>query len=147
MGKIFKGRAVLPADLTGEALVTRTGFNTLACFYNSIITGADAAVCGDQDNPELYGQSLTDKIICLPRGIGSTSAGSVWQSAAVMGIAPRAMLFAEAIDSLSAAGLVVADVWVQRRIATIDRLEADFLTAVETGRHLRITVAGCVEIL
>lgn len=147
MGKIYRGRVVLPADLTGEAVVSRQGFNTLACFYHSIITGARSAVCGDQDNPELYGQTLTDKIICLPRGIGSTSAGSVWQCAAVMGIAPLAMLFAEAIDSLSAAGLILADVWVPKRIAAIDRLGDEFLNVVDTGGRLRITAAGCVEIL
>jgi uncharacterized protein len=147
MGNIYKGRVVLPAELTGEALVTRKGFNTLACFYSSIITGARTAVCGDQDNPELYGQTLTDKIICLPRGIGSTSAGSVWQCAAVMDIAPLAMLFAETIDSLSAAGLVLADVWVNKRIAAVDRLGDEFLNAVDTGRRLRVTAAGWVEIL
>ena len=110
MQRVFKGRPVLPAEIQGEAVVTRSGFNTLACFYKSILTDAAKAVCGDQDNPELFGRNLTGKVLCLPKSIGSTSAGAAWDRIAKMGIAPRALLFAQHIDSLSAAGLVLADV-------------------------------------
>lgn len=146
MTKVFKGRSILPADTQGKAVVTHTGFNTLACYYKSILTEADRAVCGDQDNPELFGRDLTDKVICLPKGIGSTSAGATWERIAMMDIAPRAMLFSQHIDSLSAAGLVLADVWASKRICAVDQLGEDFLNSVQTGQTIYIRSDGMVTI-
>ena len=146
MARGFKGRPILPAETRGQAVVTHTGFNTLACYYKSILTEASRAVCGDQDNPELFGQDLTDKIICLPKGIGSTSAGATWERIAMMGIAPRAMLFSQHIDSLSAAGLVLADVWAARRICAVDQLGDEFLNYVQTGQEIHIRPDGMVTV-
>ena len=98
---------MLPGNISGEALVTRKGFNSLASFYKSMVSGSKFAICSDQDNLDLYGKNLTDMIICLPKTIGSSSAGATWDTVASMGIAPKAMLFAEPIDSLAAAGLVL----------------------------------------
>ena len=36
MSSTYKGRAILPGKLAGRALVTTTGFNAYACFYNSL---------------------------------------------------------------------------------------------------------------
>jgi predicted aconitase with swiveling domain len=116
MSRSFKGRAILPGNLEGEALVTHTGFNAYASFYTSIHAQVEAAQCADSGNRELYGKNLTGKIICLPKTIGSTSAGGVWQRLSQMGVAPLAMLFSQQIDSLAAGGLIVADVWTGKRI-------------------------------
>jgi len=89
----FKGRAFLPGNLEGEARVTHGGFNAYAAFSTSIHVQVDIAKCADSGNQELYGKNLTDKIICLPGTIGSTSAGAVWQRVAQLGVAPKAMLF------------------------------------------------------
>jgi len=146
MQRVFKGRPVLPAEIQGEAVVTRSGFNTLACFYKSILTDAAKAVCGDQDNQELFGRNLTGKVLCLPKSIGSTSAGAAWDRIAKMGIAPRALLFAQHIDSLSAAGLVLADVWAGKRICAVDQLGEAFLNHVKTGQQVRIQSDGTVTV-
>jgi len=145
-GKTFKGRVVLPGNISGEALVTRKGFNSLASFYKSMVSGSKYAICSDQDNLDLYGKNLTDMIICLPKTIGSTSAGATWDTVASMGIAPKAMLFAEPIDSLAAAGLVLADIWVGKRIVTIDRLGDAFLNYVDNGFRVEILSDGCVQV-
>ncbi|MBW2368567.1 MAG: DUF126 domain-containing protein [Deltaproteobacteria bacterium] len=144
--KQFKGRAILPVEIDGVAVVTHTGFNTLATYYKCIIDNTTRAICGDQNNPELFGNNLTDKIICLPKGIGSTSTGATWDAVVKMKIAPRAMLFSERIDSLSAAGLVMADVWQGKRICTVDQLGDDFLNQVQTGQSVRIDLNGNVTI-
>jgi len=144
MESIFKGRVILPAEVEGIAAVTHSGFNTLACYYNSIITNATKAICGDQNNPELFEKDLTDKIICLPQGIGSTSTGATWEQIAKMNIAPRAMLFSERIDSLSAAGIILAEVWQEKRICTIDQLGDEFLNEVQTGQRISIARSGHV---
>jgi predicted aconitase with swiveling domain len=146
VSKSFKGRAVLPDNLEGEALVTHVGFNAYASFSTSIHIQVETAQCADSSNRELYGKNLTDKIICLPKTIGSTSAGAVWQRVAQMGIAPKAVLFSEEIDALAAAGLVVADVWIGKRICTVDQLGEEFLESVEDGDWIVIREDGTVTI-
>jgi len=144
MSRIFKGRAVLSRHVKGEALVTHAGFNTLASFYKSILTGSKTAVCSDQDNKELYGERLTNRIICLPKTIGSTSAGATLDAVAHMRIAPMAMLFSQQIDSLAAAGLVLADIWAGTRICTIDQLGDEFLDFVQNGQCIVAKEDGTV---
>ncbi len=147
MGKSFKGRAILSGHIEGEALVTHAGFNTYASFYTSMHTRAQLAECSDSGNPDLFQKIMSDKILCLPKTIGSTSGGAVWQRVAEMGIAPKAMLFSQQIDSLAAGGLIVADVWLGKRIYTIDRLGDAFLAAVKNGDRIRIEENGRVTIL
>ena len=152
MSRTFRGRAILPPDsgyprnLEGEALVTHVGFNTYAIFYTSIHAHVEAALCADSGNQELYGKNLTDKIICLPQTTGSTSAGAVWQRIARLGIAPKAMLFSQQIDSLAAGGLIVADVWAGKRIVTVDQLGDAFLELVRDGDRIVIRENGTVTI-
>ena len=147
MIKIFTGRAILPADLSGEALVSRKGFNVYASFYNGLHDDAKSAECADSGNTELFGRNMMDKIICLPKTTGSTSAGAVWQRVANLGIAPKAMLFAHTIDSLAAGGLLVADIWAHHRICTIDQLGNNFLLAVQDGDWLEVHEDGTVKII
>jgi predicted aconitase with swiveling domain len=142
----FKGRAILPGNLEGEALVTHGGFNTYASFSVSMHSQAKRALCSDSGNQELYGKDLTDKIICLPKTIGSTSSGAVWQRVARLDIAPKAMLFSQPIDSLAAAGLIVADEWVGIRICTVDQLGDEFLQTVKDGDRIVIREDGMVII-
>jgi predicted aconitase with swiveling domain len=147
MGKTFTGRAILPANLSGEALVSRRGFNAYASFYNSLHDDAISAECADSGNSELFGRNMMGKIICLPKTSGSTSAGAVWQRVANLGVAPKALLFAHAIDSLAAGGLIVADIWTRHRICTVDQLGEDFLLAVQDGDWLEVREDGTVKII
>jgi len=147
MSKTFTGRVILKAKLKGEALVSRKGFNAYASFYNSLHDDAQFAECADSSNTELFGKNVTDKIICLPKTSGSTSAGAVWQRVASLGIAPKAVLFAHSIDSLAAGGLLIADIWTHHRICTVDQLGEDFLLSVKDGDWLEIHEDGTVKII
>lgn len=144
MARTFRGRPVVAGDVTGEALVTHSGFNSLASFYHSMLSRATRAICSDQDNQELYGKDLTGKIICLPKSTGSTSAGATWDRVAHMGIAPLAMLFSQRIDSLAAAGLTLARMWAGRTIYAVDELGDAFLDYVREGDHIHIGEDGVV---
>ncbi len=146
MNRSFKGRAVLPGDVAGEALVSRGGFNAYASFYDSIHAHVDEARCADGSNADLFGKILTDKIVCLPKTAGSTSAGAVWQRIARLGVAPKAMLFSQPIDSLAAGGLVVTDLWAGIRIVTVDQLGDEFLAAVNDGDLIEVREDGTVAI-
>ena len=142
----FKGRPVIPGNVSGAAAVSHRGFNTYASFFKSIHEPSDAAICADSGNEDLYGRDLADKVICVPGTTGSTSGGAVWQRLIKMGNAPKAMLFANAIDSLAAGGLIVADLWAGRRIVVVDRLGDAFLETVVHGDAITIGVDGGVAI-
>ena len=65
---------------------------------------------------------------------------------AELGVGPKAMLFSAHIDSLSASGLVMEDVWNDKRIITIDQLGDEFMKAVNTGDPITIKKDGTVEV-
>jgi len=132
--------------MVGEALVSHKGFNTYASFSTSMLTKSKVAICSDRSNEELLGKELTGKVLCIPKTIGSTSSGAVWQRIAQMGIAPKAVLFSQQIDSLAAGGLIVADVWTNKRIITIDQLGEEFLEFVQNGDRIEIKQDGTVNV-
>jgi uncharacterized protein len=146
MGEIFKGRPVLAGECSGEALVSHTGFNTLASYQMSVILRKKQADCGDQNNPDLYKKIMTGKILCLPQTIGSTTGGLIIQTVAKMGSSPMAMLFSEHIDSLAAAGVILADIWESKRIFVVDQLGSAFLEKVKDGDRIQIHTDGTVEV-
>ena len=130
--KQFKGRVITPGKVTAEAVVTTEGFNTLASFQMALQFGDKEVKCGDQSNAQLYGKPLINKALCLPQTIGSTTGGLVLYCACALEKNPACMLFANHIDSLAAAGAVLADVWVDRvTMPVIDSLGDEFLSYVK----------------
>ena len=144
--KKFKGRVIAGGKLTGEAIVSRQGVNTLATFQKSALKNAKQVISSDQNNPDLYKKVLTGKILCLPKTIGSTTGGLVIQTICSMGIAPAAMLFSETIDSLAASGIVLAKNWENSNIIAIDELGDNFLKTVQSGDTITIEEDGTVII-
>ena len=111
--KEFKGRIVTPGTVTAEAVVSHEGLNTLASFQGALQFGDKKATCGDQNNPDLYNKQMAGKALCLPQTIGSTTGGLVLYCACAMGRQPACMLFSKPIDSLAAAGAILASVWLE----------------------------------
>ncbi|MBE6776251.1 MAG: DUF126 domain-containing protein [Ruminococcaceae bacterium] len=145
--KQFKGRVVTPGTVTAEAVVTKSGFNTLASFQNALQFGDKEVKCGDQNNADLYGKSLLNKALCLPQTIGSTTGGLVLYCACALKKNPACMLFSLPIDSLAAAGAVLADVWVDGvSMPVIDSLGEEFLEYVKDGMTVTIKEDGIVEV-
>ena len=145
--KQFKGRVVTPGEVTAEAVVTTEGFNTLASFQMALQFGDDEVKCGDQSNKQLYGKPLINKALCLPQTIGSTTGGLVLYCACALHKNPACMLFANPIDSLAAAGAVLADVWVDGiTMPVIDSLGDEFLAYVKDGMKIVVKPDGIVEV-
>jgi len=143
--KQFKGRVITPGEVTAEAVVTKSGFNTLASFQNALQFGDKEVKCGDQNNADLYGKSLLNKALCLPQTIGSTTGGLVLYCACALKKNPACMLFSLPIDSLAAAGAVLADVWVDGvTMPVIDSLGDEFLDYVKDGMTVEIKTDGTV---
>ena len=108
--KEFHGRVVAPGCVSAPALVSHGGLNTLASFQKALQFGDKTATCGDQNNPDLYGKPMAGKALCLPQTIGSTTGGLVLYCACSMNRQPACLLFSNPIDSLAAAGSVLAAV-------------------------------------
>lgn len=143
--KVFKGRTVSPGSVTAEALVSHNGLNTLASFQKALQFGDKKATCGDQNNPDLYGKEMAGKALCLPQTIGSTTGGLVLYCACAMKRQPACMLFSEPIDSLAAAGAVLADVWLDdTSMVVIDSLGDEFLNYVKDGMKITAKPDGSV---
>ena len=146
--KEFKGRVITPGEVTAEAVVTREGFNTLASFQMALQFGDKDVKCGDQSNKDLYGKPMIGRALCLPQTIGSTIGGLVLYCACAMGKNPACMLFSGPIDSLAAAGAVLADVWVEGiSMPVVDSLGEEFLQYVQDGMTVTVKADGvvCVE--
>ena len=143
----FKGRVVAPGTVTAEAVVTHSGFNTLASLQKALQFGDKEVTCGDQNNPELYGKPLCGKALCLPQTIGSTTGGMVLYCASAMKRQPACMLFSEHIDSLAAAGAILASVWLDDvSMPVIDCLGDEFLNYVKDGMKVTVCDDGRVVV-
>lgn len=143
--KKFKGRVIADGTVKAEALVSHGGLNTLASFQKALQFGDKTATCGDQNNPDLYGKQMLGKALCLPQTIGSTTGGLVLYCACAMKRQPACMLFSKPIDSLAAAGSVLADVWLDDvSMPVIDNLGEEFLNYVQDGMIVTVEADGTV---
>ena len=145
--KVFKGRVVAPGTVTAEALVSHGGLNTLASFQKALQFGDKTATCGDQNNPDLYNKQMLGKALCLPMTIGSTTGGMVLYCACAMKRQPACLLFSKPIDSLAAAGAILASVWLDDvSMPVIDSLGDEFLDYVKDGMTITLKENGDVEV-
>ncbi len=143
----FKGRIVAPGTVTASALVSHGGLNTLASFQKALQFGDKKATCGDQNNPDLYGKEMAGKALCLPQTIGSTTGGLVLYCACAMKRQPACMLFSKPIDSLAAAGSILASVWLDGvSMPVIDSLGEEFLEYVKDGMTISVGADGTVAV-
>ena len=145
--KEFKGRIVAPGTVSAEAVVSRVGFNTLASFQGALQFGDKKATCGDQNNADLHGKQMAGKALCLPQTIGSTTGGLVLYCACAMGRQPACMLFSKPIDSLAAAGAILASVWLpDAKMPVVDNLGDEFRDYVKDGMTITIREDGTVVV-
>ena len=143
----FTGRVVAPGTVTAPALVSHGGLNTLASFQKALQFGDKKATCGDQNNPDLYGKEMLGKALCLPMTIGSTTGGLVLYCACSMHRQPACMLFSNPIDSLAAAGAVLADVWLEDvSMPVVDSLGQEFLDYVKDGMTITVAPDGKITV-
>lgn len=143
--KELQGRVVAPGTVCARALVSHGGLNTLASFQKALQFGDKKATCGDQNNTDLYGKQMAGKALCLPTTIGSTTGGLVLYCACSMKRQPSCMLFSEPIDSLAAAGAVLADVWLDDvTMPVVDSLGEEFLSYVKDDMTITVKENGVV---
>ena len=147
MAKTFKGRPLLSGNLEGEALVSKQPFNTTASYFENMFAGnTETAPCTDANNAELKGKDLKGAIICTPQTVGSTMGAGALMGMNAIGVGAKAFLFSSHIDSIAAGGLIIDDVWNDRRVVTVDLLGDEFMEAVKNGDKNKISEDGTVEV-
>jgi predicted aconitase with swiveling domain len=147
MAKTFKGRPLIPGKLEGEALVSKQPFNTSASYFENMFAGnTETAPCTDANNGELKGKDLKGAIMCTPQTVGSTMGGGTIMGMNALGLGFKAMLFSSHIDSIAACGLIMDDVWNDRKVITIDLLGDEFMETVKNGDPIKISEDGTVEV-
>ncbi len=145
--KTFQGRPVLSGEIKGEALVSKQAFNLTGSYFKNMFGGeTKTAPCTDSGNKALYGKELKGAIICTPQTVGSTMGAGTIMMLSELGVEPQAWLFSSHIDSISAGGLIMDDIWNNRRVITIDLLGDEFLETVKTGDPIAIKKDGTVEV-
>ena len=141
----FKGRIITPGTAKATAVVTHGGFNTLASMQMGLQFGDKKVKCSDQSNSEIYQMPLAGSALCLPQTIGSTTGGLVLYCACAMERQPACMLFSKPIDSLAAAGSILASVWLPDvKMPVIDSLGEEFLEYVKDGMTVTVKEDGTV---
>ena len=146
--KQFQGRVISQGSVSAPALVSHGGLNTLASFQKALQFGDKKATCGDQNNPDLYNKQMVGKALCLPKTIGSTTGGMVLYCACSMQRNPACLLFSEPIDSLAAAGAILADVWLPDvKMPVIDSLGEEFLAYVKDDMTVTVHEDGTVDVV
>ena len=147
MPKTFKGRALIPGNLEGEALVSKQPFNTTASYFTNMFAGnTETAPCTDQNNAELKDKELKGAIICTPQTVGSTMSAGAIMGMNLLDVGFKAMLFSSHVDSIAAGGLIMDAVWNDRKVITIDLLGDEFMETVKTGDRIKISADGTVEV-
>jgi predicted aconitase with swiveling domain len=145
--KAFQGRPVVPGKLDGKATVSKQPFNTTSSYIENVWAGnTKTAPCTDQDNKDLYKKDMKGIILCTSQCIGSSMGGGCFMAVAGLDLAPKALLFSRHIDSVTASGVLMADIWQKKPILCVDLLGEEFLEAVKTGDPITIHEDGKVEV-
>ena len=145
--KEFAGRVIAPGTVTAPALVSHGGLNTLASFQKALLFGDKKATCSDQNNPDLFNKPMHGAALCLPQTIGSTTGGLVLYCACAMERQPACMLFSKPIDSLAAAGSILASVWLEGvSMPVIDSLGDEFLEYMKDDMTVTVKEGGVVVV-
>ncbi len=147
MAKTFKGRPIIPGKLEGKALVSKQPFNTTASYFENMFGGnTETAPCTDANNKELFKKELKGAIICTPQTVGSTMGAGAFMGMNLLGVGFKAMLFSSHIDSIAAGGLIMDDIWNDKKVITVDLLGDEFMEAVKTGDPISIKEDGTVQV-
>jgi hypothetical protein len=127
----FQGRKISPGSAEGEALVTSMGIS----FYGGVDPETGRVV---EKGHTLEGQSIAGKVLVFPTGKGSTVGSYTLYRLKKAGVAPAAILNAEA-ETITAVGCIISD------IPCVDHIPIEKLA---TGMRVRVDAeSGAVEVL
>ena len=126
----LKGRGIVEGKCKGEALVSLKPISFLGG-----VNPADGRI--REENHDLKGENIKDKVLCFPHGHGSTVGSYVLYALAKRGIAPKALVNQKA-DPVVVVGAIIAD------IPMVDQID---ISKIETGDIVEVDgFTGIVKI-
>lgn len=117
----FTGRKISTGQAAGEALVTSMGIS----FYGGVDPQTGRVV---EKGHELEGQSIAGRVLVFPTGKGSTVGSYTLYRLKKAGLAPAAIINAEA-ETITAVGCIISD------IPCVDRIPIEKL---KTGMQISV---------
>jgi predicted aconitase with swiveling domain len=138
---VLKGHKGIGGIAEGEALVTRSPINLMADF-GAIWDDPEASTFTNKVTlPELFGKSLTDKVLVFATSKGGIFSTQILMAAAAHGHKPKAMVNIFAHPVFVDAAIVLG-------IPLVDRLDQDPTEVIKTGDWVKVNApAGTVEIV
>jgi predicted aconitase with swiveling domain len=146
MVKVLKGRSLSKGIIEGEALITKQPFSISPSFTLSLIQNSENCIVSDRTH-ELFGKSVTNKVLIFPYPIGTTTLGFTLLETIVRKIGPKAIICAKG-EPLMSSGAVIADVFFNLKFPIVDKIPFSELEMIENGTMIRVNGnEGFVEIL
>ncbi len=115
------GRKISTGNASGEALVTSMGIS----FYGGVDPETGRVV---EKGHELEGQSIAGRVLVFPTGKGSTVGSYTLYRLKKAGLAPAAIVNAEA-ETITAVGCIISD------IPCVDHIPIE---KIKTGMQIRV---------
>ena len=135
MARVIAGRAIVPGEAEGVALVTSEALSFWGGFDFNTGTIIDA-------HHPLVGVRAAGRILAVPFSKGSSTTTAVLLEAVRAGTAPAAIL-TTGVDAFFALASIVADVMYGKSFPVVALEPEDFATLV-SGERLRIDMHGHV---
>jgi predicted aconitase with swiveling domain len=123
--KKISGRGVIEGTAKGEAIVSTQPFG----FFGGVNPSTGLVI--DKWH-ELYGQNIKGKVMVYPEGRGSTVGAAVVLELVRTGCAPAAIINRK-IETITAAGGLMAKKFYNKDMPMVDRLSEDPIKAIKTG--------------
>ena len=131
--RVIAGRAIVPGEAAGVALVTSEALSFWGGFDFNTGTIIDA-------HHPLVGVRAAGRILAVPFSKGSSTTTAVLLEAVRAGTAPAAIL-TTGVDSFFALASIVADVMYGKSFPVIALEPSDFASLV-SGERLRVDTSG-----
>ena len=142
MTHVIKCKVVIGGQAKGPAMVTKQPINFTAamCKVPNMIPSKGAEI--NDSHHELYKQNIEDKVLIFPSCIGSTHTGLVLLDLVSMERGPAALVVKHN-DSLLISGVVLSDVWFDRKIPVVEYQHDDVYDLIKDGANVTVDGEAC----
>lgn len=136
MEKVLNGRCIVPGVCKGEVIATSQSIS----FWGGV--DPKTGLINDPRH-ELFGQSISGKILVFPLGKGSSTGSLMMLELARVNKAPAAMINIKT-EPILATGPIVSKHFYGKEIPVLT-LEEDSFKILKTGQHVVVNATdGCV---
>ena len=136
--RVIDGRAIVPGEAEGEALVTSEALS----FWGGYDFQTGTII--DTRHP-LVGVRAAGRVLAVPFSKGSSTTTAVLLESVRAGTAPAAIL-TTGVDSFFALASIVADVMYGKSFPVV-ALEAEDFESLKTGMRIVVSPSGAIQLL